>query len=206
MQNIRGMVLDIGCGDRWVEKHLPPAADYVGLDYPITVSKGYAGKPDVLADGQCLPFKAESFDTVLLLDVLEHIPSPDLALSEAKRVLKPQGTLLLQVPFLYPLHDEPHDYQRWTGHGLRISMDKHGFQVLEVSPYGHPVETATALIVMSIAKGMLDAAYRRHPVIALAPLVLLVLPLINLAGALLSAVLPNSGFMPMGYRVVAVKP
>ena len=86
-----GRMLDVGCGDRWVERCLPSNTDYVGLDYPTTISKNYAGKADVFADGQCLPFASNSFDTVILMDVLEHLPAPDLAISEAWRILKPRG-------------------------------------------------------------------------------------------------------------------
>jgi ubiquinone/menaquinone biosynthesis C-methylase UbiE len=95
-------VLDIGCGDRWAENALGPGCTYLGLDYPSTVELGYAGAPDVFGDGLQLPFPDQCFDSVLLMDVLEHLRDAPKALSEAARVLKPGGTLILQVPFLVP--------------------------------------------------------------------------------------------------------
>lgn len=202
----RNRVLDVGCGDRWVEEDLHSSMEYIGLDYPLTVSKGYPGRVNVFSDGQCLPFKADSMDTVLLLDVLEHIVSPESVLAETYRVLKPGGIVVLQVPFLYPLHDEPHDYHRWTDQGLRLLLERQGFIINDLIHHGNPVKTATALIAISLAKGMLDAVSQRHPALVLAPFMIVAIPLINLIGWLISRSIPNSTFMPMGYRAVAVKP
>src|SRR5436309_6578139 len=61
-----------------------------------------------------LPFKSESFHNVLLLEVLEHIADLHTSLSEIKRVLKPNGKLILTTRFIYPIHDAPMDYFRFT--------------------------------------------------------------------------------------------
>ena len=90
----QGKILDIGCGDGWVEKIIPDDCQYFGLDYPPTVSLGYQGNAKVFADGQSLPFADGSFDTVLLFDVLEHIPNPLQAFKESWRVLKSGGNLI----------------------------------------------------------------------------------------------------------------
>ncbi len=199
----RGTVLDIGCGNRWAETALGPGARYIGLDYPATVRLGYKGPPDVFGDAQQLPFRDGSIDTVLLLDVLEHLSDSESALCEAARVLKPYGALILQVPFLYPLHDEPFDFQRWTLYGLLDKVQGHGFEIVSYQHQGRPVETAAALVAISMAKGMLDAVERRHPSIILAPLLSLLILLVNLSGWLLSRFLPESPFMPLGYRIIA---
>lgn len=203
---LRNRVLDVGCGDRWIEENIRSGTEYIGLDYPLTVSKGYPGRVDVFADGQRLPFKADSIDTVLLLDVLEHIVSPGSVLAEAYRVLKPGGLVVLQVPFLYPLHDEPHDYHRWTDYGLRLLLERQGFKINELIHYGNPVRTASALAAISLAKSILDAVSQRHPALILAPFMIVAMPFINIIGWLISILTPNSTFMPLGYRAVAVKP
>jgi SAM-dependent methyltransferase len=76
--------------------------------------------PDVVADVCDLRcFEDESFDAVFLMEVLEHVPAPDLAISEIHRVLAPGGWLVLSTPFVFEIHEAPHDYFRFTEHGLR---------------------------------------------------------------------------------------
>ena len=74
---------------------------------------------EIFADAQSLPFKNKSIDTILLLDVLEHLPRPEECFEEIYRKSKPNGKVIIQVPFLYPIHDAPLDFRRWTQHGLR---------------------------------------------------------------------------------------
>ena len=119
-----------------------------------------------------LPFRDECFDTVLLLDVLEHIQQPDSAMAEVRRVIKIGGRIVVQVPFLYPLHDEPYDFQRWTTHGLGAIFSRHGIEICETTWHGRPGETAAALLAIALAKGVLDAARKRHFSLLLAPLML----------------------------------
>ena len=60
------------------------------------------------------PFTDAQFESVLLLDVLEHLRAPEVCITEIERVLKIRGKLFLKVPFLYPVHDAPFDFHRWT--------------------------------------------------------------------------------------------
>lgn len=79
-----------------------------------------ARRPDVIADVCDLRcFETASFDAVFLLEVLEHVATPALAIAEIARVLTPGGTLVLSSPFAFEIHDAPHDYYRFTEHGLR---------------------------------------------------------------------------------------
>ena len=74
--------------------------------------------PDIVMDAQDMSFEIETFDLVLMFEVLEHIPNPFLAISEIHRVLKPGGHLYLSTPFILGIHDAPHDYFRYTRFGL----------------------------------------------------------------------------------------
>jgi len=83
-----------------------------------------------------LPFRSGEFNTIILSDVLEHIPTPDALVSEMSRILAGGGKCLLNVPFYYWLHEAPHDYYRYTEHALRRFAALHRFEVLVLEPYG----------------------------------------------------------------------
>jgi SAM-dependent methyltransferase len=73
-------------------------------------------------DIHSLGFPDEHFNAVVCWSVLEHVPEPQRAIAEMRRVLKPGGTIWVQLPFLFPYHADPHDYWRVTPSGLRQWM------------------------------------------------------------------------------------
>lgn len=195
------VVLDIGCGKRWPEGLLPKSHRYFGLDYPETAA-WYETKPDVFGDAEALPFAARSIDTVLMLDVLEHLPQPRRALSEARRCLRENGVLILIVPFLYPIHDEPRDYRRWTLNGLRQLAGEQGFMIVKEAYSGNPLETAALLTNIGMAKSVLNWISRRHP----ASLLALALPFHvffnNMWALTFSRISRTDALMPFSYQLV----
>jgi SAM-dependent methyltransferase len=204
-EKIQGRLLDIGCGNKPLSPFLNPGVEYIGLDYPPTVTKGYSGKADVFGDGQHLPFKSNSFDYVTVLDVMEHLPWPEAAFSEMVRVVKPGGRIITQTPFLYPLHDLPHDFQRWTHEGLMRFSERHPVSLSVITHHGKPLETAALLTNLALAKGTLESLQSKRLSSVLLPLVILSFPIINLSGWLLAKLLPDQGFMPLGYTAVFQK-
>jgi SAM-dependent methyltransferase len=83
-----------------------------------------------------LPFDDRTFDTILLTDVLEHVAEPMQLICEIARLLRPAGKLIMGVPFLYWLHEEPYDYYRYTEHALRRFCQRSALTVVELEPYG----------------------------------------------------------------------
>jgi SAM-dependent methyltransferase len=81
---------------------------------------------------------------VLCTEVLEHLPEPQKAVDEIFRVLKPGGTLLLTTRFLFPIHDAPHDYFRFTKYGLRYLL--RGFEILKLEEETDSVGTLAVLL------------------------------------------------------------
>lgn len=89
---------------------------------------------DACCDVQSLPFASAAFDMVVCAEVLEHVRNPEAALREMRRVLAPSGRLLLTTRFVYPFHEEPHDYWRFTDHALRRLLERTGWQVEVLEP------------------------------------------------------------------------
>lgn len=199
-----GRVLDIGCASGWVRNVLRPDCEYVGLDYPVTARAIYGTRPDVFADGAHVPFQDASFHCVTLLEVLEHVAFPDLVLREAQRVLIPGGTLLLSVPFLYPLHDAPHDYQRFTAPGLTFALRKAGFECGEPVPRNGGFEVGAMLLAIACAGTLISSIRVRRWRLLFLPLLLLLIPCANVLGWVLSRIGPNE-MMASGFRIAARK-
>ena len=135
-RHFRGRLLDLGCGK------VPLYGlyrEYVSETVCVDWSNSLHGNSHV--DAECdlthdLPFADASFDTILLSDVLEHIPAPERLWREMARLLKPGGELLLSVPFFYWLHEEPYDYYRYTKYALQRFAEETGFDTILIKELG----------------------------------------------------------------------
>lgn len=136
----RGRLLDVGCGEKPYEAwFLPYVSAYVGIEQASTFAVTAAGgraRADVVYGGGTLPFRDGGFDTVLSVQVLEHTPHPAALVAEMARVLAPDGLLILTAPFQFRLHEEPHDYFRYSPHGLRQLCGDAGLEVTETLAQG----------------------------------------------------------------------
>lgn len=115
----RGRLLDLGCG------MVPMYAVYRDhVTESVCVDWSDTQHPNQYLDHECdlsrdLPFDGGAFDTIILSDVLEHLPEPAHTWREIARVLTPGGIVFVNVPFYYCLHERPHDYYRYTEFALR---------------------------------------------------------------------------------------
>lgn len=97
----RTRILEIGGGRSGLARLLYPEAEVITLDLDFDLhGKGPPGAVSsfVCGDAQRLPFQDGAFDAVTLFDVLEHVPSDDLAAQEALRVARPRGVILVSTP------------------------------------------------------------------------------------------------------------
>ena len=72
----------------------------------------------IVGDAHGLPFASSSFDLILCTEMLEHTLDPQQIVDEIWRVLRPGGRVLLTTRFIFPLHDVPGDYYRFTNYAL----------------------------------------------------------------------------------------
>lgn len=199
IEQVGGVVLDIGAADRWIEKHLAQSTSYIALDYPATGAEMYNARPDVFADGAKLPFKEACFDTVVCLEVLEHVAEPSQVIHEISRVLKPGGLGFISMPFLYPLHDAPYDFQRYTAYGLRRDAEKTGLEVINIQPTGHAVRTAGLLLCLALAGSAAASATPKNIfwLILAAPMILF----INISAWFMSLLWPDWNHIQHGHTL-----
>jgi len=98
---------------------------------------------DIVGDGTNLPLADSCLDTVTCNAVIEHVPNPGDLLSEIHRVLKPGGYAQLMVPFVFPYHEYPGDYQRYTTSGI-LELTR-GFEKVELCILTGPTSTMLVL-------------------------------------------------------------
>jgi SAM-dependent methyltransferase len=124
---IKGIVVDLGCGTAPYRQDILRVADrYIGIDWPNSQHDQVC--VDVFADlTSNLPFNDDFADTIVSFQVMEHLPEPSLFLAECNRILKPGGRLVVTVPFMWHIHEAPHDYYRYTRYGLKYLLAKNRF-------------------------------------------------------------------------------
>jgi SAM-dependent methyltransferase len=132
----RGRLIDLGCGK--VPLYLAYqnyVSDVLCIDWENTLHK------NEFLDIECdlskeLPLNSESIDTIILSDVLEHIPDPEVLWNEMSRILSTGGKLIMNVPFYYWVHESPYDYYRYTEYALRRFAELSGFKVISLKRIG----------------------------------------------------------------------
>lgn len=124
-----GRVLDVGCGQKPYEK-LFNSSEYIGLELDTPNNRSNK-RADYFYDGHNFSFENSSFDTVIINQVLEHVFNPDEFMRQVNRILRPQGGLLLTIPFIWDEHEQPYDYARYSSFGIRHLLEKHGFKIIE---------------------------------------------------------------------------
>jgi SAM-dependent methyltransferase len=128
-------VLDAGAGECQYA-HLFAAQRYCGVDLGVGDAAWNYSRLDAVAGLEALPFREGAFDAAINLVTLEHVRDPGCVLAEIARVLRPAGALLIAAPLEWEVHQAPHDYFRYTRHGLEWLLQRAGFEILEIRPVG----------------------------------------------------------------------
>jgi SAM-dependent methyltransferase len=148
---VRGRLLDLGCGKiPLFEAYRDFVTDNVCADWGNSLHKN--DHLDVECDlTKPLPFADGEFDTILLSDVLEHIPEPAQLWREMSRVLAPDGRILMNVPFFYWLHEQPYDYYRYTEYALQRLAELADMRITHLSVIGGAPEIVADIVAKNVA-------------------------------------------------------
>jgi SAM-dependent methyltransferase len=125
-----GPVLEIGSyqcdgqADLADLRSLFPGRHYTGID--VRPGPGV----DEIADVEALPYPDASFGTVLGLETFEHVAHFWRGFAEVRRVLRPDGVLLVSSPFYFHIHPHPSDYWRFTPEAFQLLLDDYPSKII----------------------------------------------------------------------------
>lgn len=198
----KGVVIDVGCGAMPYKTYICSNTSlkaYLGVD--IETAKVYKPdiKPDYLWDGHTLPFQSGYADTILLTEVLEHCPQPEAVIEEVFRVLQKGGILIGTVPFLWPLHEVPHDNCRFTPFALKRMLIQAGFSNTQIIPHGGWHQALAAMLGLWLNRGVGNKQIKK----------ILSLPVLAVMKILIKKDKKPTNFsegqMCLGFGIIAVK-
>jgi SAM-dependent methyltransferase len=193
------VILDAGCGENRF-RGLFPRQRLVGYDRGVGDPRWDYGRVDVRGDLQALALRDASADAALCVVTLEHVPDPAAALAELARVLKPGAELLLIVPFLWEIHQAPHDFFRFTRFGIERLLGGAGLAVDSLETLGGFFAVLARRSVSALA--FFQGGWRWPLFVLLAPGLGLIAPLV--LGGLDR--LDRERAFTLGYEVRARKP
>lgn len=195
--NIVGKTLDVGCGTKPYEE-LFKSSEYIGLEYDTGIDS-IKKKADYYYDGKIFPFNDSEFDSVITNQVLEHIFTPEDFLKEINRVLKPNGKLLLTVPFVWDEHEQPFDYARYSSFGLKSLLNKNGFEILE-----NKKSVNDFRVLAQLFNAYLYKITHKYFLLKNVALILVMAP-VTVLGILLAKILPTNNDLYLDNIVLAKK-
>ena len=136
----RGRVLDVGGWDfyRTAKRKGIECDSWTSLEYDEGRALDLEDEKYTLVhgDGCNMQFEDESFDTVLSLQVLEHVVEPIKMVEEIHRVLNKEGYAVFLIPQTTPLHLVPHHYYNFTYFWIQEVMARTGLDIVELHPLG----------------------------------------------------------------------
>lgn len=151
-QHAKGKLLDLGCGKvPLYHAYKNYITDNICVDWQNSLHK------NEFLDFECnlneiLPFENEEFDSIILSDVLEHIPQPELLWKEMSRVLAKGGKIIMNVPFYYWIHEHPYDYYRYTEFALRRFVELSGLKLIQLEPFGGAPEIMADIFAKNVIR------------------------------------------------------
>ena len=107
-----------------------------------------AHRPDYLldiSDPKSTDVISERFDQIICMEVLEHVPNYELALSNIYKLLNENGVFVASTPWIIPLHDQPYDFHRFTWFEVKRILQKNNFVEILIECRGNYIDSILAL-------------------------------------------------------------
>lgn len=147
--------LDFGCGTCIHADCVEPQY-YIGVDVEDRRGPESSEVKHIVYSGNNLSsLKLGKVEQILCLEVLEHISKYEKALSELTNTLVPGGIMVISVPFIWPEHETPNDFNRFTIYGLSELLLKHNCEILECKKIGFATLTLFTLSIRNILRSIL---------------------------------------------------
>ena len=174
LPQFKGHLLDIGCGKMPYKEYIfqnSEIASYTGLDIENALDYDATVRPDKTWDGKVMPFESNSFNCAFGTEVLEHCPEPEVVLKEVYRVLKKDGIFFFTVPFLWNLHEVPHDEYRYTPFSLQRHLENSGFRDINIKATGGWHASMAQMLGLWVRRSPLHPLKRKWFSILLKPVI-----------------------------------
>ena len=197
---LTGRLLDFGCGLKPYKDLFINAEVYFGVDVENPGHDHSKEDIDLYYDGNTLPLAEHSFDSVFCSEVLEHVPDLDQSISEISRVLKPNGQLLVTVPFFWMEHEMPHDYRRFTKGGIEEVLKIAGFEMIESCSVAHFTTSIFQMWSMYIY-----SFYQNQNKYLRMLLTAIFISPVNIVGSILAFILPKQKGLYLGSVILCRK-
>ncbi|MGQ9820166.1 MAG: class I SAM-dependent methyltransferase [Candidatus Kapaibacteriales bacterium] len=194
---INGRILDVGCGTKPYLSFFN-YTEYIGLEFDTGIDSEKK-EADYYYDGKTFPFEPASFDSVISNQVLEHVFEPKEFLSEIYRVLKPNGKLLLTVPFVWDEHEQPYDFARYSSFGLVYLFEQSGFKVLKQNK-----SVSNIAVIFQLLSGYFYKISHRKKILKWLFTLIIIFPL-NLLGIILGKIFPDNNDLYLDNIILAQK-
>ena len=136
-------------------------SNYVGIDIENAINYDDKVQPDIRWDGVRMPFADATFECAIATEALEHIPDIPLFLAETYRVLKPGGTFFFTTPFLWPLHEIPHDEYRLTPFATKRLLGDANFMEIDIQALGGWNASLAQMLGLWLRRSPMHPYYRR---------------------------------------------
>jgi SAM-dependent methyltransferase len=168
-------ILDIGCGMKPYKiffKEKTEDLTYVGIDINLNSAA------DAISVGEYIPFKTNSFKSVICTQALEHTNNPNQVVEEILHILENNGSLLISTHGVWIEGHEHPDNWRWTRTGLIKLLQLNGYEV-ESCHSMPPITSVAQIMLLYIPE--------------IAPLKYSIIPFLNITAILLAKAFKGRG-------------